>query len=616
MTIQNLAGQMLGQYELRELIGAGGMGAVYRGYQANLKREVAVKVLVAQLAQQPGYLERFNREAETAAALEHRHIIPIYDYGTQQGISYVVMRLLSGGTLADRLAQHAEQGKPLPSLGEIANVLEQLASALDYAHSQGVIHRDIKPSNVMFDNQGSAYLVDFGIAKLVEATHALTGTGATMGTPSYMSPEQWRAETLSPATDQYALGVMTYSLVTGKVPFEAPTPYALMHKHLNEIPTPPQVIRPDAPQAVNEVLNRAMAKQPGDRFPTCTAFAQAFESAIRGQSGEMTNFFTGSIPRKPDTLGRVFVPAGTTAPRVMPTPPRPIYRRPPVLAAAGVAVITLAVVLAVLVLGGGDQKAAPPRATTTPVAQATAPQIVILDTPVASPTLSETPADVPLEQATAVPSETPAPTTAPTHTPLPTATATPVPSETPNLAATAEAMLAQRLTQTADAWTDTPTPDIEATVEAAMTGTADAWTDTPTSTPTSTATNTPTFTPTLTPTPTFTPTRTPTFAPLLTATPLPRPSATLRPSQTSVPYLHVGGRAQVYVEDEGLKLRAGPGTNYEILENMPRGTVVTIIGESTRAEGYTWWYLRSPYGRVGWSVEAANNLQTLVPLPD
>jgi serine/threonine protein kinase len=113
MGIQNLVGQTLGQYELRELLGMGGMGAVYRGYQANLRREVAVKVLTPELARQPGYLERFNREAETAATLEHRHIVPIYDYGTQQGISYVVMRLLTGGTLADRLAQHAEEGQPL-----------------------------------------------------------------------------------------------------------------------------------------------------------------------------------------------------------------------------------------------------------------------------------------------------------------------------------------------------------------------------------------------------------------------------------------------------------------------------------------------------------------------
>ncbi|HEX3054011.1 MAG TPA: serine/threonine-protein kinase, partial [Aggregatilineaceae bacterium] len=200
MGMANLSGTILGQYELRDLIGIGGMGTVYRGFQAGLRREVAVKVMSPQLALHPGYLERFNREAQTAASLVHHHIIPIHDYGTQQGYSYIVMRLLTGGTLAQRM----EQGS-LPSISETVELLKQLASALDYAHSQGVIHRDIKPSNIMFDNQGTAYLVDFGIAKLTEATQALTSSGTAMGTPAYMSPEQWRAEELTPAVDQYAL---------------------------------------------------------------------------------------------------------------------------------------------------------------------------------------------------------------------------------------------------------------------------------------------------------------------------------------------------------------------------------------------------------------------------
>ena len=173
MHVQSLTGQILGQYELRELLGAGGMGAVYRGYQTNLKRYVAVKVLSAQLAEQPGYIERFNREARNRRRARTPPHHPVYDYGTQRGIS------LRGDAPADRgdagRADHAARPappQPLPSLGEIADLLNQLARALDYAHSQGVIHRDIKPSNVMFDNQGNAYLVDFGIAKLVEATGA------------------------------------------------------------------------------------------------------------------------------------------------------------------------------------------------------------------------------------------------------------------------------------------------------------------------------------------------------------------------------------------------------------------------------------------------------------
>src|SRR5688572_24406364 len=140
---QDITGQILGQYELRAPIGMGGMAVVYRAYQRNLKRDVAVKVLTPLLAAQPGYLERFNQEAETAAALEHTHIVPIHDYGTVQGISYVVMRLLSGGSLADRLDQRTKNGQALPALKEIGRLLNQLSSALDYAHSLGVIHRDI-----------------------------------------------------------------------------------------------------------------------------------------------------------------------------------------------------------------------------------------------------------------------------------------------------------------------------------------------------------------------------------------------------------------------------------------------------------------------------------------
>jgi tRNA A-37 threonylcarbamoyl transferase component Bud32 len=496
MGIQNLSGQMLGQYELRDLIGVGGMGAVYRGYQVNLKREVAIKVLSPQLAQQAGYIERFNREAETAAALEHRHIIPIHDYGTQRGISYVVMRMLTGGTLADRLALYSEEHQPMPSLGEISKVLEQLASALDYAHSQGVIHRDIKPSNVMFDNQGSAYLVDFGIAKLIEATHALTGTGTTMGTPAYMSPEQWKAETLTPATDQYALGVMVYTLVTGRVPFEAPTPYALMNKHLHEQPTPPQVIRPDVPQAVNEVLSRAMAKDASDRFPTCAAFAQAFDKAIRGQTGEVTNFFTAPVRRKPvmTAPSGAFTPGGTA---------RPVHRHPLVWV-MGAALFVMAVVIGFLVLGRGDNKATP-----TPVAigatdTATPEPSATLEH---TPTLTETATVEPTQPILAVftPTLTPSHTPTLTDTPAPTDTWTPTvtrtPTETPDFEKTMDAEFAARLTETATVWTSTPTSTATPTVTSTITATA---TFTPTYTWTPTSTLTLTGTPTAAPAPTNT----------------------------------------------------------------------------------------------------------------
>ncbi|MBI5669327.1 MAG: serine/threonine protein kinase [Chloroflexi bacterium] len=304
MSVQNLSGQILGQYELRELLGIGGMSAVYHGYQPELERHVAIKVLSPLIALEPGYAERFILEAKTIASLEHPNIVPVYDYGTQDGISYVAMRLLNGGTLAQRLDQRLLDGKPLPSLGEIAALLRQLASALDYAHGRGVIHRDLKTGNVMFDRQGHAYLVDFGIAKLMHSSSALTKEGLIMGTAAYMAPEQWRSEPLTPALDQYALGVLMYLLVTGRLPYDAPTSHELMYQHLHEMPVPAHTLREGVPPAVSLVLDRALAKSSSERYPNVLAFADAFREAVRGSEGESTGFFTfdlapGTIPSMP-----------------------------------------------------------------------------------------------------------------------------------------------------------------------------------------------------------------------------------------------------------------------------------------------------------------------------
>lgn len=275
MNIHDLAGKTLGQYELRELLGVGGMGTVYRAYQPGLGREVAVKVLPASIAAESGYAARFTREAHTVAALEHPHIVPIYDYGTQDGISYVVMRLLVGGTLKQRL----DTGN-LPDLAEIVILLKQLAEALDYAHSHTVIHRDIKPANVMFDNRGSAFLVDFGIAKMAKATHILTADGQIMGTPAYMAPEQWVGEMITPAADQYALAALTYHILTGRPPFDGETPHVMMHKHLKVDAPPVTLLRPDLSPALNPVLARALSKDLNARYPAVGAFAADFEQAL------------------------------------------------------------------------------------------------------------------------------------------------------------------------------------------------------------------------------------------------------------------------------------------------------------------------------------------------
>ncbi|PJF38426.1 MAG: serine/threonine protein kinase, partial [Phototrophicales bacterium] len=166
-TTPDLSGRILGQYQIIERIGEGGMAAVYRARQINLDREVALKTLPDKLAQNPQYEERFEREAKAVASLQHPHIVPIFDSRTDHGISYITMRLLTGGSLGDRMANREKQGADLPSLSEIAQLLKQVGSALDYAHGRGVIHRDIKPSNIMFDDQGNPFIVDFGIAKVL-----------------------------------------------------------------------------------------------------------------------------------------------------------------------------------------------------------------------------------------------------------------------------------------------------------------------------------------------------------------------------------------------------------------------------------------------------------------
>jgi serine/threonine-protein kinase len=332
LSVDALAGQTLGQYQLRALLGMGGMGAVYRAHQPSLNRDVALKVLSVSLARDGDYARRFVREAQTAAALEHAHIVPVYDYGTDRGLSYVVMRLLNGGSLGDKMEHQKATGGPLPSLAEVADVIGKLASALDYAHSRGVIHRDIKANNVMFDEQGTPFLVDFGIAKLTGATTSLTRTGAVMGTPSYMAPEQWRGEGITPETDQYALGVLAYGLLTGHMPFEASTPFALMHQHLNESPPPPETWRADVPAGIQAVLNRAMAKESADRYPRVRDFAQAFIETASVGGTEFTGFFTASLPQRPVQM---FVPTDTS-PRTPPSVTRSSPTVSPLPAAGGI----------------------------------------------------------------------------------------------------------------------------------------------------------------------------------------------------------------------------------------------------------------------------------------
>jgi predicted Ser/Thr protein kinase len=273
--MSDLIGQHLGPYRIIEQIGVGGMATVYKAFQPAMDRYVAVKVIASQFAQDPTFTQRFRREARAIAQLEHAHILPVYDYGEAGGLSYLVMRYLEAGTLEERLAQGQ------PSLLEVNRIIGQVGGALDYAHRVGVVHRDVKPSNVLIDAEGNTYLTDFGLAKMVGTPSHLTGVGVGIGTPTYMSPEQGQGAKVDARTDVYSLGVMLYRMVTGRVPYDAETPLAIVLKHVHEPLPLPRSIRPDLPEGVERVILRAMAKEPEDRFQTVKEMVYALDAAVR-----------------------------------------------------------------------------------------------------------------------------------------------------------------------------------------------------------------------------------------------------------------------------------------------------------------------------------------------
>ncbi|MFN7210431.1 MAG: protein kinase domain-containing protein, partial [Aggregatilineales bacterium] len=261
-------GKTLGQYKLEMPLGKGGMASVYRAYQASVDRYVAIKVMTPEIANDPSFVERFQREARIIAKLEHPHILPIIDFGESGGIYYIVMRYMDGGSLDDRMRQR----RLAPQ--EIAHYLDQMASALDYAHQAGVIHRDLKPNNVLLDRANNCYLTDFGIARIEGAERKLTATGSVMGTPAYMSPEQAMGRTVDGRSDIYTLGVMLYEMVTGKLPFTADTTAALIFQHVYELPPSARQIDPSLPEGIDALFNRALAKQPDLRHQTAEALAR------------------------------------------------------------------------------------------------------------------------------------------------------------------------------------------------------------------------------------------------------------------------------------------------------------------------------------------------------
>jgi serine/threonine protein kinase len=276
----NLIGQSLGRYHILEQLGEGGMATVYKAYDTRLERDVAIKIIrlgAFPAEQLERILKRFDQEAKALARLTHPNIVSVIDYGEFEGAPFLVMTYLPGGTLKLQI------GKSMP-WQEAVKLLLPIAGALDYAHSQSIIHRDIKPSNILLTQRSQPMLSDFGIAKILESevTTTLTGTGVGVGTPGYMAPEQWTGQA-GPLSDVYSLGVVLYELVTGRKPYTADTPAAIMLKQSNDpLPRPRQFV-PDLPEGVEKVLFKALAKRPEDRYQSMSEFSAALEQLIRGQ---------------------------------------------------------------------------------------------------------------------------------------------------------------------------------------------------------------------------------------------------------------------------------------------------------------------------------------------
>jgi WD40 repeat protein len=272
--------QSIKGYELSELIGEGAYGVVYRAHQLTVDREVAVKIILPEYASQADFIRRFDSEAQLVAQLEHLHIVPLYDYWRDPEGAYLIMRLMKGGSLEDSL----REGDPFePSL--TARWVDQIASALDAAHHQSVVHRDLKPANILLDEDGNAYLSDFGIAKELGGEATVTQTGAILGTPAYITPEQVQSLPVTPQTDIYALGVVVYELLTGKHPFPDTSTAELVVKHLQE---PLPYVRssyPELPAALDGVIQRATAKNPSDRYATASALAGDLRRALQLEAG-------------------------------------------------------------------------------------------------------------------------------------------------------------------------------------------------------------------------------------------------------------------------------------------------------------------------------------------
>ncbi len=310
--MEDLTGKQLNQYQIVSPLGEGGMAAVYKAYQPSMERYVALKILPRHFASDPQFVGRFEQEAKVIASLQHPHILPVFDYGETDGYTFIVMPFVETGTLSDLLL-----GNPLP-LDQIRLITAQIGDALDYAHLRGIVHRDIKPSNILIDERGNCILADFGIAKMVEGTTEFTQTGGIIGTPAYMSPEQGLGDKPDGRSDIYSLGIILYEMATGRTPYQAETPMAIVIKHIHDPLLPPRSVNPQISEALERVILKALAKSRVDRYSTCAEFVQAIQN--------LTADPLGTVPAavKPlPALATLIEASDATTPPVMIQPPAP-----------------------------------------------------------------------------------------------------------------------------------------------------------------------------------------------------------------------------------------------------------------------------------------------------
>jgi tRNA A-37 threonylcarbamoyl transferase component Bud32 len=449
--MSDLTGKTLGKYRIIARLGRGGMAEVYKAYQPGLDRYVAVKVMHSHLSDEEDFVGRFKREASAVANLRHPNIVQVYDFDIETELYYMVMEYIEGPTLKSELKERSIKGQ-IFSNKETARIFSALASAIDYAHGRGMVHRDLKPANIMFTKDGQVVLTDFGIARIMGATR-YTVTGAISGTPAYMSPEQGQGERGDERSDIYSLGVILYEMVTGAVPFDADTPFAIIMKHINDPLPMPRALNPHIPEGVERVILKALSKNPDDRYQTASDMAAALRKEV-GVTADQTlaamPVTTIAAAPKLDEApaaahaaapARPSAPAGATvAGQGAAQEPRKIAGLPLLPVAVIGGLLLVACVAAIAIIGT--------RQFTTAELKQQEQQRSIFATETA---LAATMA----AQNLATPTPQPTLTSEPTYTPEPSPTFTEMPTWTPAPTSTERVVV---VTPTSEPATDTPVP--------------------------------------------------------------------------------------------------------------------------------------------------------------